>query len=56
MRYYNLVWERYFSASSADIHPIPAAVTACLKILSLTSPAANTPGMFVSVESGLVIK
>ena len=33
---------------------MPAAVTACLKILSFTSPAANTPGIFVTVESGLV--
>jgi nucleoside-diphosphate-sugar epimerase len=32
--------ERCFSASRAAIHPIPAAVTACLNILSLTSPAA----------------
>ena len=38
----------------AAMHPIPAAVTACLNILSLTSPAANTPGTLVSVESGLV--
>ncbi len=40
----------------AAMHPIPAAVTACLKILSLTSPAAKTPGIFVSVESGFVVK
>ena len=33
-------WERNFSASNAAIQPIPAAVTACLKVLSLTSPAA----------------
>ena len=33
------------------MHPIPAAVTACLKILSFTSPAAKTPGTLVSVES-----
>ena len=34
------------------MQPIPAAVTAWRKILSLTSPAANTPGTPVSVESG----
>jgi len=34
---------------------MPAAVTACLKTLSLTSPAAKTPGILVTVESGFVI-
>ena len=48
--------DRCFSASSAAIQPIPAAVTACLKVLSLTSPAAYTPGILVSVKSGLVNK
>ena len=48
--------DKCFSASSAAIQPIPAALTACLKILSLTSPAAKTPGIFVSVESGFVVK
>ena len=52
----NYLSDKCFSASSAAMHPIPAAVTACLKILSFTSPAANTPGMFVIVESGFVIK
>src|SRR5207237_8499858 len=42
------------SASSAAMQPIPAAVTACRKILSLTSPAANTPGTLVFVVSGPV--
>ena len=46
---------RNFSASSAAMQPIPAAVTAWRNILSLTSPAANTPGMPVSVESGRVM-
>jgi len=36
------------------MQPMPAAVTAWRKILSLTSPAAKTPGMSVAVESGLV--
>ena len=35
---------RNFSASSAAMQPIPAAVTAWRNTLSLTSPAANTPG------------
>src|SRR5215471_18889409 len=43
-----------FSASSAAMQPIPAAVTAWRKILSLTSPAAKTPGTLVFVESGAV--
>ena len=49
-------FDKNFSASRAAIQPIPAAVTACLKILSFTSPAAKTPGIFVSVESGFVVK
>src|SRR5262249_16149142 len=40
------------SASSAAMQPMPAAVTACRKTRSLTSPAAKTPGMLVAVESG----
>ena len=35
---------------------MPAAVTAWRKTSSLTSPAANTPGMEVRVESGAVIE
>ena len=35
---------RNFSASSAAMQPVPAAVTAWRKTLSCTSPAANTPG------------
>ena len=35
---------RNFSASSAAMQPMPAAVTAWRKILSCTSPAAKTPG------------
>ena len=31
-----------------------ANLRASLKILCFTSPAANTPGIFVTVESGLV--
>jgi len=42
------------SASSAAMQPVPAAVTAWRNTLSCTSPAANTPGMAVAVESGLV--
>ena len=42
------------SASSAAMQPMPAAVTAWRKILSLTSPAANTPATEVWVESGAV--
>ena len=34
---------------------MPAAVTAWRKISSLTSPAANTPGIEVRVESGSVM-
>ena len=45
---------RNFSASSAAMQPMPAAVTAWRKILSRTSPAAKTPGMSVAVESGRV--
>ena len=36
------------------MQPMPAAVTAWRKTLSLTSPAANTPGIAVAVESGRV--
>ncbi len=36
----DLEWDKNFSASRAAIHPIPAAVTACLNVLSFTSPAA----------------
>src|SRR5439155_21036170 len=42
------------SASRAAIQPMPAAVTAWRKILSLTSPAAKTPGTAVAVLSGRV--
>ena len=35
------MFDKCFSASRAAIQPIPAAVTACLNILSLTSPAAK---------------
>ena len=38
------------------MQPMPAAVTAWRKISSLTSPAANTPGMDVAVESGAVMQ
>ena len=34
----------------AAIHPVPAAVTACLYSLSWTSPEAKTPGLFVFVD------
>ena len=43
-----------FSTSSAAMHPVPAAVTACRYTLSCTSPAANTPGTLVTVESAAV--
>ena len=36
-----------FSASKAAIQPKPAAVTACLKVLSCTSPAAKIPFLLV---------
>ena len=36
------------------MHPVPAAVTAWRKILSCTSPAANTPATLVRVLSGAV--
>ena len=42
------------SASSAAMQPCPAAVTAWRKTSSVTSPAAKTPGMLVTVESGAV--
>ena len=35
------------SASIAAMQPVPAAVTACRYVLSMTSPQANTPGTFV---------
>ena len=44
-----------FAASRADIHPVPAAVTAWRYILSCTSPHANTPGILVWVLLGFVI-
>src|SRR6185437_7681153 len=47
---------RNFSASSAAMQPMPAAVTAWRKTLSLTSPAAKTPGISVAVESGRVMR
>ena len=37
------------------MQPLPAAVTAWRKILSWTSPAANTPGTLVTVLSAAVI-
>lgn len=46
---------RYFSASKAAMHPVPALVMAWRYLLSWTSPAANTPGMLVSVVPGLVM-
>ena len=46
--------DKNFSASKAAIHPIPAAVTACLYLKSVMSPAAKTPGIEVSVEFGFV--
>ena len=42
------------SASSAAMQPSPAAVTACRKTSSATSPAANTPSTLVAVEPGAV--
>jgi len=45
-----------FSASKAAMQPEPAAVTACRKFLSCTSPQANTPATLVLVESGWVIR
>jgi hypothetical protein len=42
------------SASSAAIHPVPAAVTACLNTLSCKSPQAYTPSTLVLEESALV--
>ena len=46
--------DKYSSASRAAIQPMPAAVTACLYLSSVTSPAAKTPSMFVLVESAAV--
>ena len=43
-------------ASIAAIQPDPAAVTACLYSWSCTSPQANTPGILVLLESGLVTR
>ena len=37
------------------MQPLPAAVTAWRKILSCTSPAANTPATEVAVLSAAVI-
>ena len=45
-----------FAAGDVKDKIFRQAVTACLKILSFTSPAANTPGIFVAVESGCVIR
>jgi hypothetical protein len=44
------------SASIAAMHPLPAAVIACLKLESCTSPAAKTPGIFVLVDPGTVLR
>ena len=44
----------HFSASSAAMQPVPAAVTAWRNTLSCTSPAANTPGTDVRVLPGSV--
>ena len=38
------------------MHPDPAAVIACRYVWSCTSPAANTPAMFVAVEPDCVIR
>src|SRR5262245_54764911 len=43
---------RNFSASSAPMHPVPAAVTACRYTLSAASPTAKTPSTLVFVEPG----
>ena len=45
---------RNFSASSAAMQPLPAAVTAWRKMRSCTSPAAKTPATEVRVEPGVV--
>ena len=42
---------RYFSASMAAMHPLPAAVMAWRYTWSCTSPAANTPGTLVRVPA-----
>ena len=47
--YYNSD-KRNRSASIAAIHPDAAAVTAWRYLVSLISPAAKTPGIFVAVE------
>ena len=39
---------RYFSASRAAMHPVPAAVIACRYRRSCTSPHAYTPGIRVN--------
>ena len=44
------------SASSAPMQPIPAAVIAWRYVWSTTSPAANTPSMFVRVEPSWVTR
>ena len=41
----------YFSAHVAAIAPSETAVTTCLNTLGLKSPAAYTPGIFVSMFS-----
>ena len=38
------------------MQPLPAAVTAWRYVWSTTSPAANTPSRFVSVEPGFVTR
>src|SRR5262249_46648654 len=43
------------SASSAAMHPKPAAVTAWRYTSSVTSPAAKTPGTDVAVENGAIL-
>ena len=45
-----------FAAGDVKDKIFRQAVTACLKILSFTSPAAKTPGTLVSVESAFVIR
>lgn len=46
---------KYRSASIAAMQPLPAAVIAWRYLGSCTSPAANTPFMFVSELLGRVI-
>jgi hypothetical protein len=44
---------KYLSASNAAIHPVPAAVIACLYIWSAASPPTKTPEIFVLDEPGI---